>query len=373
MENTAIIRQTGSGLRPSAGRRRGQAKSFAECTCGTGRDGFLNHQFLPVWGYEGNRGRLEREYIHSLSNLCQYYQLPLPEMTEINFPQNIYCSWQTIAGLLKEIDPDLSCMIIQDRGKRATLATAKTYGLGQDLFYIPVRAYWNWACCAQQQHIAELVTVIFAYLYQVVGIPFYGDNGTFIGSQYDTLYQWMMDSEEDDDDENKAYREHQEDTLYELERAGNHILRLIQNPHQLKQLYSVVTGFHHRDKAELEWELLGIEFLQLYRRYPKRSLNDCTCPDLLFPDGDERISPEQYTGFYWSAYDCFADELDELINCTFQEIAVMDEPVSVQVFDKMPASPNEAFDFENRLFDLMERLKELLMQYDHEEEHYGTV
>ena len=373
MENTAVIRQTSGEFRPPAGRRRSTAQPLAKCPRRTGGNGFLNHRFLPVWTYEGNRERLEREYSHSLFNLCGYYQLSPPEMTGTDFPENIYRSWQTIDQQLKTIDPNLSCMIIQDRGKRATLATAKTYGLGLNLFYIPVRTFWNWGCCAEQQHIAELVTVIFAYLYQVVEIPFYGENGTFINHQYDTIYHWVMDNDdEDDQEENKAYREHQENTLYELGQAGNHILRLIQNPYWLKQMYSLITAFHHRNEAELEWELLGIEFLQLYRAYPKRTLNERTRSDLIFPEEEERITPDQYTGFYWSAYDCFADELDELINCAFQEIAIMDEPVTVKVFDQLPANERNEFDFENRLFDLMDRLRELLMKYDHEE-RYGTI
>jgi len=131
----------------------------------------------------------------------------------------------------------------------------------------------------------------------------------------------------------------------------------------------VVTDYHHRDAHEREWELLGIEFLQLYRQYPKRSLYDCIGEDLLYPDEEERISIAQYTSFYWSDKDCFQYELIDMINGSFQETPVMDEPTTVYFFDKMPDPDRKDFDFENRLFDLIERLRDLLNQYEHEEHH----
>ena len=63
------------------------------------------------------------------------------------------------------------------------------------------------------------------------------------------------------------------------------------------------------------------------------------------------------------------DELNEMINCSLQEIAVMDEPTAVYLFDKLPNPDQKEFDFETRLFDLMERLRDLLNDYDHEEHH----
>src|SRR6185437_2889223 len=99
-------------------------------------------------------------------------------------------------------------------------------------------------------------------------------------------------------------------------------------------------------------------FLKLYKDHPKATIFDNTRPDLLCPDEDERLTPEQYTGFYWSGKDCFADELDDMINCSFQEIPVMDEPVALHLFDELPGTKFYDFDFEIRLFALMEKLRD---------------
>lgn len=373
MENTAIVRGTNGKIRPPARCRRDKAQPVKERTRRAHGNGFLNHCFLPFWSFSGNRDRIAREYFHSLANLCQHFGLPVPK-TELPFPQNIFSTWQEVEKAVSAIDRNYHCMILQAKGKKAVLCVVKTFDLSHCLFYIPVRAYWLWSQSAGQERITELVTVIFAYLHQIVDIPFYAENGSFMDYQYDTLEQWISEAEDEGntDEEEKAWHQHQEDTLYEMRRAGGHIMPIIKNPVWLERMESVVLNYHHRDKHELEWELLGIEFLQLYRKYPKRSLYDSIHPDLVYPDEEERIRPDQYTSFYWSDRDCFQDELMEMINCGFQEMPVMDEPTAVHFFDTLPDPHKLDFDFENRLFGLIERLRDLLDSYDHEE-HHPTV
>jgi hypothetical protein len=45
----------------------------------------------------------------------------------------------------------------------------------------------------------------------------------------------------------------------------------------------------------------------------------------------------------------------------------MDEPLAVQVFDGLTSIEKEDFEFETKLFDLLNRLSSLLTKYDHEE------
>jgi len=372
MENTAAIWELGRTPRPSAGRRRSPKQSFKKRPNGINDYGFLRHTFQPVWLYEGEQVNMEREYFRSLSNLCRYYDIAEPSATGIPFPQNIYQSWREVAERLENRKEGLTCMIVNDNKKQSVLAVAKPFGLSNDLFYIPVRAFWKWRNCADQQPISQLVLVMFAYLYQVVKIPFYQETGSFMYNQYESLYQWLMETEEDDDEESKAYREHREDTLYELSQAGIHIMRLIQDPAWMKKIESIIFNYIPQDEAGQEFSDLANEFLKLYKDHPKATLFDNTYPELLYPEEQERLTPEQYAGFYWSGKDCFADELDDMISCTFQEMAVMDEPVALHLFDEMPGSKFYDFNFETRLFALMERLRDLLNDYDHEE-YNGTI
>ena len=374
MEDTAIVRSMGRQPGPPARCRRGQAKPAEKRTGWFNGNGFLNHIFRPFWASSGKREILEKEFNNSLSNLCGFYGIPVPDISVRPFPQNLYGAWQEVAELINKADSNNHCMIMADEDRKSVLAGVSTFDLKGCFFYLPVRPFWRWTQAAQHGRIAGLVTVIFAYLYQIVELPFYAEHGTFMDSQYDCLENWLSEAEDEgmDEEEDKDWRELRENTMYELRQAGIHILRLIHDPQQLKRMESVVTGYRHRDQHELEWELLGLDFLKLYRDYPGRSLADSIRPDLLYPNEEERIRPTEYTGFYWSGKDCFADELDELINCTFQEMPFMDEPVAVKFFDRMPPKETHDFDFENRFFPLMDRLRNLLDDYDHEE-HHGTI
>ncbi len=373
MENTATVRRTGQSPKPIARRRRSKAQPFKERTRRHNGNGFLNHNFLPFWAFEGNRDRVAREYFHSLANLCKYYGFTLP-MNELPFPKNIYSSWQAIEKQVKANDGNAHCVIINDKAKKAVLSVVKTLDLSLCLFYIPVRPYWKWLQNPEQKRISDLVTVVFAYLHQVVDIPFYAESGSFMDYQYDTLEQWIGETEDEgmNDEEDKAWRQQQEDTLYELKRAGGHIMPIIKNPDWLAKLERIILAYHHQDKEELEWELLAVEFLQLYRQYPKRSITDSIQTDLIYPNEEERISVYEYMSFYWSDNDIFQHELLEMVNSSFQERPVMDEPTAIYRFDTLPEPDRKDFDFENRLFDLIERLRDLLNVNDYEK-HHATV
>lgn len=328
---------------------------------------------MPFWAFAGNREQIAREFFGSLANLCQHYGFKIPE-SDLPFPQNIYAIFQAVEKQVRAFDREHHCLILSHKRKRAVLSVVRTFDLSHCLFYIPVRPYWNWMQDPEQKAITELVTVIFAYLHQVVDIPFYAESGSFLDYQYDSLENWLNETGDEgmNDAENKEWRTRQENTIYELRRAGGHIMPLIKNPDQLSRMESVILNYHHRDKHELEWELLAIEFLQLYRQYPKRSVMDSIDLELVYPDEEERIMAQEYMSFYWSDKDCFRHELLEMINCSFQERPVMDEPTAVHFFDTLPEADRKDFDFETRLFDLIERLRDLLNDYDHEE-HHATI
>ncbi|WP_158991721.1 hypothetical protein [Mucilaginibacter sp. L196] len=371
MENTAIIRQLRSKTRPSARCRRGSAKPVKERTERIGGNGFLNHQFKPFWAYNGDRNGVEREFFNSLSNLCGYFDLALPDVSAYAFPQNIYKSWEMANGQIKKAHKNLDCIIGQDAQHNSTLATVSCMDTGTTLYFIPVRPYWRWAQCSQQQTIAELVLVIFAYLHQVVKIPFYTEDDSCLNGHYEMIEQWINDTYGEEDNE-QEYQDEQLDDLYTLRNAGTHIYRQLIHPHWLAQMETVILNYRHTDKWELEWELLALEFLQLYRQYPNTSVFDNIHPDLFHPEEEERIGAEEYISFYWSGRDSIIDTLDEVINNRFQEMTVMDEPVALQKFDHIPTEKNTGFDFETRLFDLIKRLSQLLNDYDNEEREQGV-
>jgi hypothetical protein len=362
MEATTAIRNVYRQVRPSARCQRGSAQSVTERTRRVNGNGFLRHRFSPFWQYSGNRERAEREFQNSLSILCDYYGLTAPQVTG-NFPQNIHQAQQAIISELKAVDNKLSCIIAGDKNRSATLATVKRYDTGMTLYYIPVRPLWQWMQSGQGNGITELITGIFAYLEQVVKIPFYTEQNSYLASQYETLEQWVNDDQEEDE----PYRQIQLDELYTMQNAGQKIYMQIIKPENLTQFENVVTNFHATEDWQADWKVIAGEFLRLYQQYPNRSVFDHIQSDLLYPQGEDRIYADQYISFYWSGNDCFQDSLFEMIDNHFQEIAYIDEPSHVQLFDHLPENTIPDFDFETRLFDLIDKLSQILNKYDHEQ------
>jgi hypothetical protein len=362
MEITTTIRGVGRKIKPLARRKRRSAQPHAERTRRTDRNGFLRHRFKPFWQYNGSRERAEREFLCSLSIFCKHYDLQIPACVHDSFPQNIYQTQQTISQQLKGIDDKLWCITAKDDKHIATLATVKRFDTNMTLYYIPVRPLWHWVQCSQSQRIAELILDMFAYLEQVVKVPFYTEQDSYLASQYETLEQWV-----NDDPEDEKYREQQLDELYTMQNAGLKIYAQIIDPQRLAEFESVVQNFQPRESWEQDWKSVAEAFLQLYRQYPERSVFDHIHADLLYPEDEDRIYADQYISFYWSGNDCFQDCLFEMIDNHFQEIAYMDEPAHVQLFDRTPENTTPNFDFETRLFDLINDLSRLLNHYDHEQ------
>jgi hypothetical protein len=193
-------------------------------------------------------------------------------------------------------------------------------------------------------------------------VPFYTEQDSYLASQYETLEQWV-----NDDQDEEANRQHQLDELYTMQNAGLKIYAQIIDPQRLIDFESVVQNFECTESWLKDWREVAVSFLQLYRQYPKRSVFDNIHSDLLYPQDEDRIYGDQYISFYWSGNDCFQDCLFDMIDNHFQEIAYMDEPAHVQLFDELPVSTTSDFDFETRLFDLINELSRLLNQYDHEQ------
>jgi hypothetical protein len=362
METTTALRRMDGTIKPSARCKRGTAQPAKKRTCGADRNGFLSHQFKLFWAYDGNRERAEREFYCSLSHLCKHYALAMPECVNGHFPQSIYDTLQAVSEQLKKRDGKMHCIVAKDERHTATLAIVRQYDTGMTLYYIPVRPLWHWVNSKEGKHIADLLLGVFAYLYQVVGIPFFSESGSYLASEYDYIEQ-MVDEEQDEE----PYRQKQKDELYVMKNAGLKLLKQIGEQERLAQFETTILNFRHTDKWELDWELLAIDFLQLYRQYPTRNIFDQIHSGLLYPADEDRISADQYISFYWSGDDCLAECLFDMINAHFQEIAYMDEPMHVQLFDNPPENLTPDFDFETRLFDLINKLSKLLSDYDYEE------
>jgi hypothetical protein len=379
MEQLCHIRRVHRKAKPFAGRSTGQAKSIKKRTAGNDRNGFLTHNFQPFWACYGNRERTEKEFFGSLSNICSYYDLSVPDVSQEVFPQNIYKAWAITTERIQQIDKKLDCIILKDKQHIASIATVRQFNTDMTLYYIPARPLWKWVQTAKQQDLAEVVLAVFAYLHQVVRIDWFTDRGSYLGGQYNYVEEMINEDEYDYDnknedeidpemDEDKAFREVQLGELYTLQNAGHHLFRKISHSETLKRMEDTVLEYSYDEKRDNDWAILAIEFVQLYRQYPERSFFDHIHPELFYPEIEERICADQYISFYWSGNDTLNDTVFDMINCELQEKGVTDEPITMEIFDTPENKGTDNFGFETRLLALINRLVDLLNKNDYDDD-----
>ena len=366
METAPAIQQFHQKARPTAGRRRGAAQSPKERTAGHRTNGFLKHRFLPFWGVQArNYRQVEAEFFRSLANLCAVYEIPEPEVSAIEFPQNVTIAYMQVKEALKLKDKTADCFIMKDSSHNATLAVLNRYNTGMCLYYIPVRPLWNLAQNAQQQPLAQMLLSVYAYLYQIANIPYYVEADSYMSYHYETMQNWI-DEADDEDEEEKQYRDEQSEVLQTLNDAGNRLLTRIRDNSCLLQWEANIEAYRQAGNGDVETAAIAEGFLNLFRQYPNRTVFDNIHEELVEPEETERVRLEQYLSFWWSNNDCFYDMIFDMVNNEFGECGVTDEPVSIQVFDRPQASVLNDLDFEKQLFDLIDKLCGILNQYDHE-------
>lgn len=364
MESICTVRPVRSKTKQAARFRRNSAQPFKKRTTRVGGHGFLNHTFKSFWLFDGNTARAETEFFRSLTNICHYYDLQIPDVSGFSFPQNIYQSWQITNERIKAINKKLDCIILKDELHEAVLATINQFDTGRTLYYIPVKPLWKWVNDAQQQPVAEVVTAIFAYLYQVVQIPMYSDHNTFLADQYRYVEDMINEEMYEDDAEETAYKEEQLDKLSMLQNSGIKLGRLMAEKFRLEQMEDTVLNYANAEVRDNDLAILAIEFVQLYKAYPNRSIFDAIRPDLYYPEVNERIKADEYISFYWSGNDTVIETVMSMIDCSFQEMGITDEPIDVLLFDNPVTATQENFGFESRFFPLLDRLCTFLNQYD---------
>jgi hypothetical protein len=279
----------------------------------------------------------------------------------LSFPDNITEAYQKVTEQQTRAF-DLEVKICQDKEHPCCLATAKTFNTNYNLYYIPVRPLWKMREIKQELSLYQLLIAVFAYFYQVAGIPFFNEPGTIDGN-YETIKNWL---DEENDEQEEPFRERQRNELKELTLAGDALLPEINKPFSIKEMETCLAMYQQAENCDTRLLEVVYEIIKLIKDYPKRAIKETMHYE--YEQGDsETIYWEQYISFYWSGEDCLSETLYQMVNDEFQEMGYQEEPMNLQWFDRPQEKSRQVFDYEPRLFSLINRLAELLNDYDNEE------
>jgi hypothetical protein len=366
METASAIRGVRSKVRPPARCKGSTAKPAKKRTKGTHRNGFLTHSFQPFLSLPfANFRQGEKEFFQSLGNFCQLYGWQAPDTSGLPFPQNISAVLEKLSA--RRFD-GASVMLLQDKGCTAKLATVKTFDTNFCLYYVPVRPLWQMKNDPHKQPYYELTRILFAYLYQVVGIPFFREPG-YMDNSYDSLENWIKEvgDENGDDKEEQNYCKLQLDELDKMRKAGDLLLPEIKNLFEVARWEKLLNEIPATDKHGSELREIADELLKLAKDYPARAIKD-TMHYELYENGEDdyQIYWENYISFYWSGSDTLQNMLFKMVNSEFQEMGYQEEPIAIQWYDKPLEKAYYDFDFETRLFFLLDELTGVLNDFDDE-------
>lgn len=355
------------GLRGLDGKNKGRARSAKrQAQVGAGKhvaNAFLKTAFLPrleeteAIAEHRENVEMERDFFKSLSIVCGKYGITVCEHGEA-YPIGISLSLTDLRNKLKD-----SCRIdfreirlMADQGK-VFFAERKTYDTRRTLYYIPIVELCEMLDMEAYKKSADVLLSVFSYLYNIVDVPYHRQENSYLWYMYEMISEWKLDEEDEEYTEFSALYERACNIGDSLEILLHDPKHLIEFGQRLSQL-SDASGFHAKCHK------VATEFFALYQQYPDRSIYGKLGAEVdIEEDEDEQIvGLDKYVSFYESDEGMIGENLMDAVNTDLQELYNIDEPVIYIPVDGRMMEGND-FDFEERLFNLMEGLIFLLNSY----------
>src|SRR5690606_29046326 len=129
--------------------------------------------------------------------------------------------------------------------------------------YIPVIPLFLMLKDPKRKKIAHLLLSVFSYLYRIANVPYYRDDGTYLGGHYEMHKEWMEQEETDE-----SYKSE----LGIAEYTGDKMEQKLRNATHLKLFEQRLGDFKSRDAFDSECWHVACNAFALYTEYPTASI-----------------------------------------------------------------------------------------------------
>lgn len=334
--------------------QKGQATAIAPVDA---TDGFLRNRFLPKLERKETievtkeSTKMERDFYRSLSQLAKHYHIEPMEARHYNYPYNIALSLWDAKKQLKATLPCFCGLEIITEGNRHFLQCEERYGIGTNLYYIPIVPLFLMSRNRQTRKIANLLFSVCCYLRRIVDIPYYRDDSCYLSWQYEMMSEWVANDEQTD-----ATAEYMQE-IEQAEWIGDFMEQKICNPKNLEHFEKRVGRFRASSTIEVICHKVAREAYALYKQYPNTPYYRYAKPygDYEEDEVPEVLTIDRFVSFYANCEGWLNDSMIESLNCEFAEYGDTEEPALTKRFDGKPIE-NSSLDFENRLFNLIDDL-----------------
>lgn len=339
--------------RSDARRKTGDKPTATVCAPQPTADGFLTHCFAPIYPNVeelSDQQNVETDFFKSVSYLSDLYSLSLDALQlewAHDYPFNIQYSYQLVADKLKAIQKDVEVLIVSDETRRAVLATVQQFDTDYYSYFVPVKPLWLLHKAGKRKPLTQLLESIYAYLFHVSGLPFLSDVHSYVYYQCDMMMESR--SEWTGREERKEYTAFKK--ILKQGRRGSQIIRnRINQTTHLKNFDRRFSAFQPESTDETEFKTIARTFLDLYTRFPTRSIWDSYHIGLINPDEEYRIHPDQFISFIWDFDDGIYDDLVQSLDADFNGGGYVELPQTVQMFDQPQPVQTLNLEFEETFF-----------------------
>lgn len=326
--------------------------------------GFLNSTFLPklerITPFKECKKTLkaEEDFYKSLSKLAKEYDIVLMESRKFEYPYNIALALWDIESKLKSITESKQWHLVQKNSK-IYLAEEEYFGMNTTLYYIPVIPIYLMLKDDKRRKSANLLISVCSYLYKVLDVPYYRQEGNYLYSMVEMQKEWLEQDDEIEETQNYLTM------IAQAEFIGDYMEKRISNLMSLQAFEQRLKGFKMCDVFDQECKIVALEAFEIFKSYPNDTIfrnrpNHRNTSEDDYNDGVIRM--DMYISFIADTDGCLYDEILYNINSEFNESGAMEEPTIYNPIDGGTLKENN-FDFENRVFTMLNNLCGLLHEY----------
>ncbi|QGN24319.1 hypothetical protein [Elizabethkingia anophelis] len=324
-------------------------------------NGFLKSTFLPKLKETktvqacGKSDKTERDFFQSLSKLAEHYQIEPMQSKQFPYPYNMALAMSDMEEKLKLKVLDWEEIRLVQDSKKTYFVSEERYNTGSTLFYIPVASLYRMLHNRKRKINAHLLLSVCAYLYHIADIPYYRQEASYLYWMYEMMNDWV--EQDESTDETAVYLAQ----IKQAEYIGDFIEQRIYNLINLTVFEQRINGFKVKDDFDNECLTVAKEAFALYQTYPNENVFRNAKPngEVSEEDMENIIGMEKYISFYADHKGWLNETLIESVNTEMQEYAQMEEPIIQKQFDGRDITTNNLC-FENRLFELLHRLSDIL-------------
>lgn len=370
MQNTRTISDIHIGNGQEARRLHHPNRQDAKRSSGFDRHAFLKHQFgcdTIVSNREiANREKVEHGFFRSLQNLCDFYNLKVPDTEGKPYPENIAYAFTRVKAEFDKLDTWLYLAVVQTDRHATSIATFKPYSTNDDLYFFHVSHIYHIWKQDKSSELGKLALSLCAFLKQTIGVPFFTHSGTLINNCYEYLKDFLEQEMTFNDECEESMLTPLTQELNSINYAGRELLNELNSISHLENLEQNTKNFRPRDQKEKKLLKVCKQAIKLREEYPCISLM-MAIPDYLTDYDSHVLDPYMYISFCWGDMSEWMEyNLDEYLHSFLSECTEKLEPAAPQLFNRKVLAERHNLEMQEKLFSFFDSTAQALYAFYYE-------